>query len=95
MQFATSVSITDTHEVSAAKPSIKKNAIPTKRPAAPIEANTFGSERNVRLGPEVIPSVPRKTNTAGMIIRPDKKATPVSKISIWLMDLLKFTSSFT
>ena len=36
----------------------------------------------VRLGPEAIPSVPRNTNTAGMIIIPDRKATPVSNSSI-------------
>ena len=52
------------------------------RPNTPMASNTFGSEMNTRLGPEAIPSFPRKTKTAGMIIIPARKATPVSKISI-------------
>ena len=51
-------------------------------PIAPMDANTFGSEIKIRLVPEAIPSVPRNTNTAGMIIIPARNATPVSKISI-------------
>ena len=39
-------------------------------------------EINIRLGPEAIPSFPRNTKTAGMIIIPARNATPVSKISI-------------
>ena len=82
MQFATSVSMTETQEVSAAKASIRKNAMPMIRPNPPMASNTFGREIKVRLGPEAIPSVPRNTNTAGMIIIPDRKATPVSNSSI-------------
>ena len=82
MQFATRVSITDTQEVRAAKPIIRKKAMAMILPIAPMDANTFGSEIKIRLGPEAIPSVPRNTNTAGMIIIPARNATPVSKISI-------------
>ena len=69
-------------EVSAANPIIRKKAIAAGRPNTPMASNTFGSEMNTRLGPEAIPSFPRKTKTAGMIIIPARKATPVSKISI-------------
>jgi len=65
----------------AAKIINKKNKAPQILPPA-MELNTFGSVIKIRLGPEAIPSVPRNTNTAGMIIIPARNATPVSKISI-------------
>ena len=68
--------------MSVAKIVVTKNRIPTTLPAFPIAANTFGREINIRLGPALIPSVPEKTNTAGMIIAPASRATPVSKTSI-------------
>ena len=74
--------MTDTQDVSAANPIIRKNAIAAGRPNTPIASNTFGSDMKIKLGPEAIPSFPRKTNTAGMIIIPARIATPVSKISI-------------
>ena len=82
MQFATNVSITDTQEVSAANPIIKKNAIAAGRPNTPMELKTLGNEIKIRLGPEAIPSFPRNTKTAGMIIIPARNATPVSNSSI-------------
>lgn len=69
--------------------------MPTKIPAVPIAANTFGSDMNIRLVPALIPSVPEKTNTAGIIIIPARMATPVSNTSIWLTDLLRSTSGLT
>ena len=95
MQLATRVSITETQEVSAANPIIRKKAIATGCPRAPIASNTLGNEMKIRLGPEAMPSVPRNTNTAGMIIIPARKATPVSKISIWFVALFRLTSFFT
>ena len=38
---------------------------------------------------------PMKAYTAGMIIIPARKATAVSKISIWLTDLVRLVSFFT
>ena len=87
--------MTETQEVNAAKPIIRKNAIATGRPKMPIASNTFGSEIKIRLGPEAMPSVPRNTNTAGMIIIPARKATPVSKFSIWFVALFRLTSFLT
>ena len=49
MQFATNVSITDTQEVSAAKPIIRKNAIAAGRPNTPMELKTLGNEIKIRL----------------------------------------------
>ena len=69
-------------EVSVAKMAVTKNRMPTKVPALPIAANTLGSETNIRLGPALMPSVPENTYTAGMIMAPASRATPVSKISI-------------
>ena len=82
MQLATRVSITETQEVSAANPIIRKKAIAAGRPKIPMASKTFGSEMKIRLGPEAIPSFPRNTKTAGMIIIPARNATPVSKSSI-------------
>ena len=87
--------MTETQDVSAAKPIIRKNATATGRPRTPMASKTLGSEIKIRLGPEAMPSVPRNTNTAGMIIIPARKATPVSKISIWLVALFRLTSFFT
>ena len=82
MQFAVIDSSTDIQEDKVAKIAVTKNRIPTKVPAFPIAENTFGREINIRLGPAPIPSVPENTYTAGMIMAPARKATPVSKISI-------------
>ena len=41
------------------------------------------------------PSAPINVNTAGIIITPARNATAVSNISIWLIDLVRFASSFT
>ena len=82
MQFAVIDSSTEIQEDKVAKIAVTKNRIPTKAPAFPIAENTFGREINIRLGPAPIPSVPENTYTAGMIMAPARKATPVSKISI-------------
>ena len=95
MQLATSVSMTDTQLVSAAKPRARKNTMPTMRPTPPMEANTRGRLMKVRLGLLAMPSTPRNTYTEGMIMMPARKATPVSKISIWPLALFRSTSSFT
>ena len=76
-------SSTEMQEVSVAKIAVKKNSAPTTVPALPMAAKTFGSETNIRLGPALMPSVPEKTKTAGMIMTPASRATPVSKNSIW------------
>ena len=83
MQLATMVSRTETQLVSAAKAAMRKNARPTNRPRVGIEAKTLGSEMNIRLGPAFMPSTPSKTKIDGMIMRPARSATPVSKYSIW------------
>ena len=95
MQFAVIDSSTDMQDVSVANIAVTKKSIPTNMPAFPIAANTLGSETNIRLGPALMPSVPEKTNTAGIIMAPARNATPVSKISIWFTALLRFTSGFT
>ena len=95
MQLATRVSMMEMQEVSAAKATMMKNTRPIREPARPMASNTLGRDTNIRLGPEAIPSVPENTNTAGMIIIPAKKATPVSKNSIWLKERLRSTSFFT
>ena len=82
MQFAVIDSSTEIQEDKVAKIAVTKNRIPTKVPAFPIAENTFGREINIRLGQAPIPSVPENTYTAGMIMAPARKATPVSKISI-------------
>ena len=82
MQFAVIDSSTEIQEDKVAKIAVTKNRIPMKMPAFPIAENTFGREINIRLGPAPIPSVPENTYTAGMIMAPARKATPVSKISI-------------
>lgn len=82
MQLATMDSNTEIQEVNVAKIADTKNRTPTRTPAFPMAENTLGREINIRLGPALIPSVPEKTKTAGMIIAPAIKATPVSKISI-------------
>ena len=88
-------SSTEMHEVRVAKIAATKNRIPINTPAFPIAAKTFGREINIKLGPALIPSVPENTYTAGMIMAPASKATPVSKISIWLTARFKSTSGFT
>ena len=51
MQLATSVSMTDTQLVRAAKPSARKNTTPMIRPTPPMAAKTLGRLIKVRLGP--------------------------------------------
>ena len=58
MQLATSVSMMEMQEVSAAKATMTKKTSPITGPATPMEANTFGSDTNIRLGPEDMPSIP-------------------------------------
>ena len=92
----TTASMIDTPLVRAANNTMAKNKTPTRFPIAPMLANTFGRETNIRLGPDAaIPSVPIKVYTAGMIMTPAKNAMAVSKISIWLMDVTRFASSLT
>ena len=95
MQLAAMDSSTEMQEVRVAKIAVTKNRMPTNTPAAPMAANTLGSETNIRLGPALMPSVPENTYTAGMIMAPASRATPVSKISIWFTALFRFTSGFT
>ena len=82
MMLDTIASMTDTAEVTAAKITIKKKRIPTTGPAFPMAAKTLGRETNIKPGPALIPSFPIKVNTAGTIIKPARRATTVSKISI-------------
>ena len=82
MQLAVMDSSTEMQEVRVAKMAVTKNRMPTNTPALPMALNTLGSETNIRLGPVLMPSVPEKTYTAGMIMAPASRATPVSKISI-------------
>ena len=82
----TLVSNSDIALVSAAKKNIRKNAMPTAVPA-PMLANILGSVMNVSDGPafSVAMSPPEKANTAGIIIRPDSSAMPVSNTSTCLV----------
>lgn len=91
----TIVSIREIADVSAAKNTITKNRHPIKPPSF-ILSNTFGRVINIRPGPafKVEVSPPENTNTAGMIIRPAKKAIAVSKISICLTELSRLLSFF-
>ena len=83
MKLDTMASSMDMELVSAAKSTMQKKSIPTKRPAGPIAWNTLGMDMNMSPGPDaLIPSSPMNTNTAGIIITPASTATPVSKISI-------------
>ena len=43
----------------------------------------------------VVDPLEPKDYTSGMIMAPARRATPVSKISIWFTALLRFTSGFT
>ena len=95
MQFAVMDSNTEIQDVSAANAARTKNSKPMILPAAPIQSNTFGRDMNISPGPADMPSTPKKTNTAGMIIAPARRATPVSMISIKEMDFPRFTSRFT
>ena len=96
MKLDTTASKIEIALVIAANNTMAKNKAPITFPTAPICAKTLGRETNIRLGPDAsIPSRPIKENTAGIIITPAKIATPVSKISIWLMDFTRFASSFT
>ena len=60
-----------------------KKALPITEPNC-ICANTLGRAINIKDGPapKVAGLPPEKANTAGMIIKPAKKAIPVSKNSI-------------
>lgn len=70
MQLAVMDSSTEMQEVRVAKMAVTKNRMPTNTPALPMALNTLGSETNIRLGPALMPSVPEKTYTAGMIMAP-------------------------
>ena len=88
-------SSTEMQEVRVAKMALTKNRTPTTVPAKPMASKTLGREMNIRLGPAPMPSVPENTYTAGTIIAPASRATPVSKNSIWLMERFRSTSGFT
>ena len=82
IRTATSVSSSEMEEVSAASNTkIKNTAAITLEKA--ILSNTFGSITNIKDGPfaSMDESPFENTNTAGTIISPARKATPVSKIS--------------
>ena len=81
--------------MTAANATIMKNISPTISPAIPISLNTFGSDINISPGPADMPSRPINTYTAGIIIRPARNATSVSKISIWLIEPMSFDSFLT
>ena len=89
----TMVSIREMEEVSAAKMTSRKKAAPTAFPNCML-SNTFGSMTNIRLGPlcRILGSPPEKTKTAGITIRPARKAIAVSKISICRTELSRFVS---
>ena len=78
----TIASITEIEDVIAATATIIKKTAPIKSPSVPIELNTFGKFAKINPGPADIPSFPAKAYTAGIIIRPARKAIAVSKISI-------------
>ena len=95
MQFAVMDSSTEMQEVRAAKAARRKNSSPTILPGKPMRENTLGREMNIRPGPADMPSTPENTYTAGMIITPASRATPVSITSIMDTDFPKSTSGFT
>ena len=87
IRTATSVSSSEMEEVSAASNTkIKNTAAITLEKA--ILSNTFGSITNIKDGPfaSMDESPFENTNTAGTIISPARKATPVSKISTCVTD---------
>ena len=90
MTMDTTVSIREMADVSAANSTSRKNSAPTIWPnwPPPMLSNTLGRVWNISPGPDCMAdwSPPEKTNTAGTIIRPARRATPVSKISIWETD---------
>lgn len=79
----TIVSISEMEDVSDAKNTSKKNNAPITVPIF-IVANTLGSAMNISPGPapSAAGSPPENANTDGIIMRPARKAIPVSKISI-------------
>ena len=89
---ATTVSIRDIDEVSAARMTIRKKMAPINAPPN-IFIKTFGSTPNIRLGPFDICAGSYATQ-AGTIIRPERKATPVSKSSMLKADFSIFISFF-
>ena len=95
IKLATIASNIDTALVRAAKVTVRKKISPMARPPnGPKESNTFGRATNISPGPALIPSVPMKTYTAGIIIIPARMAIVVSKISILSTALPKFTLRF-
>ena len=80
----TIVSIREIAEVRAAKRTIIKKIVPITPPPG-IELKILGNVMNISPGPlpSALSSPPENANTAGTIIRPARKAIPVSKISIW------------
>ena len=73
----------DTELVSAANKTRKKKREPIILPPG-IALNTFGRVTNIREGPALSASLspPENSKTAGIIIRPARKAITVSNISI-------------
>ena len=80
-------------EVSAAKNTSTKKANPIRVPIAML-SNTFGRAMNIKDGPapNVAGSPPEKANTAGITIRADKNAIPVSKSSICVILFSRLSS---
>ena len=91
----TMVSIREIADVKAAKNTSRKKIVPIAPPNFML-ANTFGSVMNISPGPapSAERSPPENANTAGMIIRPARKAMPVSNISIWRTELSRLLSFF-
>ena len=80
----TLVSASEMAEVTAAKSTSTKNAVPTNCPPGK-DAKTWGMVIKTRPGPAAsAASGPPNATTAGMIMRPARNATPVSKISTWV-----------
>ena len=73
----TMVSIREIADVKAAKNTSRKKIVPIAPPNFML-ANTFGSVMNISPGPALSAerSPPENANTAGMIIRPARKAMP-------------------
>lgn len=79
----TTVSISETDDVKAAKKTRAKNTVAITCPPA-MPSKTLGNVINISPGPALrLSTPPPNVNTAGIIISPAKKAIPVSKISIW------------
>ena len=95
LTIETTVSMREMEEVIAAKKTSRKNSVPTTPPIDPMALKTWGRVMNIRPGPALIPSAepPLNATTEGMMIRPARRAIPVSNISIW-RTLFSMLSSF-